>query len=73
MKARLFSFIVILGIINFGCQTISSEQKAREEAEEAEKNLGVVAGALTGKNLSEQELKDLEKKITVDPKAKSEK
>ena len=54
-----------------GCQTVSppnsQDQKKAENLQEVQSALGVVAGAVAGKELSPEELKKLGQQIQSDP------
>ena len=58
-----------------GCQTVSppnsQDQKKAENLQEVQSALGVVAGAVAGKELSPEELKKLGQQIQSDPAVQS--
>ena len=54
-----------------GCQTIQQTQNSKENTEDAGEILSAVAGALSGKTLSEEEIRNLKKQIQTDKDAQS--
>jgi uncharacterized membrane protein YebE (DUF533 family) len=64
-----YLFFVLLVLILSGCQTTSQKQK--ESSEDSENVLSAVAGALSGKVLSKEEVRNLEKQIRTDKEAQS--
>ena len=54
-----------------GCQTTSSVQGEGESREDVQEALSAIAGALSGKKLSDKELRDLERQIREDKEAQS--
>jgi hypothetical protein len=66
----------ILGIVSIvallaGCQTAAPVQGPEETREDVEESLTAVAGALSGKQLSEEDVRNLEKQLREDEKAQS--
>lgn len=65
----------ILGILIIfslaGCQTTSKVQSQAETTEDVSKALSAIAGALSGKQLSEEEIRNLEEQIRTDEEAQS--
>ena len=72
-RPRIVGIIVILmaGFFLSGCQTTKQVQAPQESREDVEKILSTVAGALSGKTLSEEELHNLEKQIRTDKEAQT--
>lgn len=65
---RFIRSILIL-IFLTGCQTLSSKQQAKTKEEmEAMRS---IAGAVSGKQLNDQEFKDLAQQVQKDPQAQS--
>lgn len=63
---------LILALLLAGCQTASPKQQVQGESrEEVQEALTAVAGALSGKQLSQEELSDLEHQIRTDAQAQS--
>jgi len=69
----IFKYLVVasLALFLFGCQTTSQVQNSKKDTEDIGEILAVVAGALSGKPLSEEELNNLEKQIQTDEEAQS--
>jgi len=63
----VIAFIVVLS----GCQTTSKVQAPQESSAEVHEALSTVAGALSGKSLTKEELKELETQIRNDEEAQS--
>lgn len=70
MIFKYFS-VAVLTLFLLGCQTISQVQRSKENTEDAGEILSAVAGALSGKTLSEEEIRNLEKQIRTDEEAQS--
>ncbi len=56
-------------LILAGCQTVKSLQAQKESAKEAQSALGSVAGAVVGRELTNEEQRRLEQQIKTDPEA----
>ncbi|MCA9394998.1 MAG: hypothetical protein H6756_09925 [Candidatus Omnitrophica bacterium] len=54
-----------------GCETVKNVERQREYLEETEVAVGVIAEAVTGQALSEEEKKELQEQIRNDPEAQS--
>ncbi len=73
LKYRLFGILVGLSIILFlsGCQTATSAKSQNETNEDVSEALSAVAGALSGKQLSKEEIQNLEEQIRTDEEAQT--
>jgi len=61
---------LILTVFFFcGCQTIKAKKGQLEYLDESQDSIGSIAEAITGKPLTEEEKKNLEKQLTEDPEA----
>ena len=70
MKIKLWNVIPISCFLLVGCRTVnqpSAQLKANQEAQGA---LTSVAGSLAGKDLSENDLKNLKRQLQHDPEAR---
>ena len=65
--------IAVFIIVSFlsGCQTASPPQAQEETRKDVQEALSAVAGALSGKSLNEEELRNLEKQIRADKEAQT--
>ncbi len=63
------TFFIVLFLA--GCQTASPVQSRQETGKDVQEALSAVAGALSGRPLSEEELHDLEKQIRTDEEAQT--
>jgi len=65
--------LVTIFVIFFlsGCQTASSVQNQGETREDVQEALSAVTGAISGKSLSKEELRNLEKQIRADKDAQT--
>ncbi len=68
---RYIIAVVCIGLFLTGCQTVSTVKSNREAREEAQEALSAVAGALSGRSLTDEELKGLEKQIREDEEAQT--
>jgi len=68
-RNSLFFFGVLFLLM--GCQTVGVPKPGQETSHDAAEALQAVAGALGGKNVSEADLKALNKQIQSDPQARS--
>ncbi|MBP9855013.1 MAG: hypothetical protein KBD53_09125 [Candidatus Omnitrophica bacterium] len=70
MKKR-YLYLSVVPVIFFltGCHTIKSKKDQVEYLHESQEALGSIAEAVTGKPLTEQEKKNLEKQLREDPEA----
>jgi len=66
-----YSLVVLLALFLLGCQTTSQVQHSKENTEDVREVLSAVAGALSGKKLSKEEIRNLEKQIRTDKEAQS--
>lgn len=66
-----YSFVTLLILFLLGCQTTIQVQHSKENTEDVGEVLSAVAGALSGKILSEEEIRNLEKQIRTDKEAQS--
>ncbi len=68
-----FNALAVLFIVFFfsGCKTLSPAKSDAETRKEAREALSVVAGAISGKTLSDEDLRNLEKQIREDEGAQS--
>lgn len=65
-----FNVFIVVSIFFFsGCQTIKAKKGQIEYLNESQEAIGSIAEAVTGKPLTEQEKKNLEKQLTQDPEA----
>jgi len=73
LKRRVLGFLVTLTLcfILVGCQTIPKAQNSQESTEDVQEAFAAVAGALSGKKLSEDELRNLKKQIQTDEDAQT--
>jgi len=62
---------LVLCLVFTGCQTSPKVQNSNETNKEAQEALTAVAGALSGKQLSKEDLRDLQKQIESDEDAQS--
>lgn len=60
----------MLVLFIYGCRTIPSEQTDKQLRDEAVQSLGTVASAISGKEITEDDLRDLNKQIRNDEEAK---
>ncbi len=72
-RSLAFSGLLLLSVVFLisGCATASSVRNENETTEEAQSALSAVAGALSGKTLSEEDLRNLEKQIKEDEEAQT--
>ncbi|MCK5180718.1 MAG: hypothetical protein KAR32_14395 [Candidatus Omnitrophica bacterium] len=63
--------VFIIMILLSGCRTAPSVQGEGETGQDVQEALSAVAGALSGKKLSEEDLKNLEKQIRTDEEAQT--
>lgn len=73
VQSRVFSGLITFLIIFVlsGCQTTSPMQSREETGKDVQEALSAVAGALSGKSLSKEEIRDLEKQIRTDEGAQT--
>ena len=62
---------MLLMLMCAGCQTAAPVKVQENSTEEMEKTLGAVAGAVTGKKLSVEDVKNLEKQLKTNKEARS--
>jgi len=69
----IFKYLLVasLVIFLFGCQTTSRDQNSKKNTEDVREVLSTVVGALSGRSLSEDELRNLENQIQSDEEAQS--
>ena len=69
----IFKYLLIVSFVLFlfGCQTTSQVQGSKENTEDVGEVLSAIAGALSGKTLSEEEIRNLEEQIRTDEEAQS--
>ena len=70
MMTKLFSGILIF-LFFAGCQTAYPPKNPKESREEIEKALESVAGAMNGKPLTKEEMRELKRQIVTDTQARS--
>lgn len=63
--------VAILVLFLFGCQTTQQDRDLKRNKENLGEILSAVSGALSGRQLSEEELHNLEKQIRTDVDAQS--
>ena len=63
--------VFIIMILLSGCQTTSPVQSKEETGKDVKEALSAVAGALSGKTLDEDDLRNLEKQIRTDEEAQT--
>ena len=68
MKYYRFYFLIIVVIFFLGCQTTYAQRDSREDMQEG---MVTVAEAISGKSLSDAEVKDLTNQIKNDKEAQS--
>ncbi len=68
--SRVLIFVCVVLLIS-GCRTVSPAQSEGETREEAQEALSAIAGALSGKPLSEEDFRNLEKQIREDEEAQT--
>ena len=68
LKSLMVFFIVLF---LSGCKTMGPVQSQEETGEDVTEALSAVAGALSGKSLSEDDIRNLEKQIRTDEQAQS--
>ena len=66
-----YMLVVSLALLLVGCQTTLQVQRSKEKNENVEGALSAVAGALSGKALSKEEVRNLEKQIQTDEDAQT--
>ena len=66
---RIFFIVLLLGA--YGCQSTSSLKSGQESKDDIETALGSVAAAMSQKQLSDKELKQLAKDLRKDKEAQS--
>jgi len=66
-----YLLIASLSVFLFGCQTTSKGRNSIENTENIGEVLSAVAGALSGKQLSDEEMRNLEEQIRTDKEAQS--
>lgn len=71
IKVAVTFIFIFCSVLLSGCQTMAPVQHKTESREDVQEALSVVAGALSGKKLSEEELRDLVKQIRTDEDAQS--
>jgi len=69
-KAGLL-LLLSVAIVHSGCRTVAPVQGSKESSVEAQEALTAVAGALSGRPLSEEELRGLEQQIRTDEEAQT--
>jgi len=69
----IFQYLLVasLALFLFGCQTMHQIQDSKGDEENIGEILSAVSGALRGKQLSEEELRNLEKQIRTDKDAQT--
>jgi len=73
LSPRISRGLAVFFVIVFlsGCKTVPPAQSQQETGEEAREVLSAVAGALSGKPLDEDDLRNLEKQIRTDEEAQT--
>lgn len=71
MIFKICALAVLLIVFVAGCATSSAVKSERESVEETKEALSAVAGALSGKDLDEEDLRDLEQQIRTDEDAQT--
>ncbi|MGE0268371.1 MAG: hypothetical protein AB7S78_07950 [Candidatus Omnitrophota bacterium] len=67
---KYLNVYVFLSVLFFnGCQTIKAKKGQLEYLNQSQEAIGSIAEAVTGKPLTEQEKKNLEKQLKEDPEA----
>ncbi len=67
---RLISYVFIVLFLT-GCQTVKPSQKTAESAGDVQKALTSVAGAISGQDMDKEDLKNLNRQLRSDEKARS--
>ena len=70
---REFRIIVLIVLLSgtVGCQTIPKAEQKGESSQDVEQALESIAGAVSQKDLSEEEIKNFKKQLRSDPEAQS--
>ena len=69
LRQSLCSFLAMTSFFLTGCQTLKA-QPSKEKTQEAQASLSTVAGALSGRHVSEDELRNLSRQIANNPETK---
>lgn len=69
MKNTVYTYLAIVVFFLTGCQTIKAKKGQLEYLEQSQESIGSITEAVTGKPLTEEEKKNLEKQLTEDPEA----
>ena len=70
MKNILPAILVALMVISSGCRTTKPINSAGETIQDVQKSVGTVASVMTGRKMSDQDVKKLERQMQNDPEAR---
>ena len=68
---RIFTVLLFALTVLSGCATATKSRSSQESEKEVQEALSAVAGALSGKQLSEEEVRELERQIRTDEEAQT--
>lgn len=69
MKNRLL-ILLVLAVFVSGCRTTKPVNSAGETVQDVQKSVGTVASVMTGRKMSDEDVKKLERQMQNDPEAR---